>query len=183
MCRPGWLVGTVVLAWFLMVASGCGHKAGQQARGSTGSSPIEIEAFAFRETPGLDAPIDYPDYTVLLRLSNRGDRSFVFDKMKVTWDPGNGKALTGTSTPGESNGLFQIEPGQTEEYWETSAGRTAFLLHDAGDKPLYFQVELQRDGKPVLGPARAPLPDLASLSDVHKDKMGQPLSLVESASR
>ena len=148
----------------LFVGAGCGR----QSNTLTQQNPLKVEASAFRETPGLGAPSDYPDYTVLLKLSNRGRAAFVFDKMEIAWDPGTAKVLTGVSTPGQPGTGFRIEPGETNEYWESSSGRTVFLLNDADGKPLRFRVTLLRSGAPVFGPISASLPDLASLKNIHK---------------
>lgn len=164
-------VEVLVFTALLIVGAGCDSKSGS-SEGSGQSGSIQIEAIAFRETPMLGARIEYPFYTVLLKLTNHSKKAFVFDKMEVAWQPSSGKVLTGVSTPGQSGRGFRIEPGETKEYWESSGDRTLFLLRDAGGKPLRFQVTLLHGDTPVFGPISAPLPDLASLKDVHADGRG-----------
>jgi len=177
-------LGIITIFLMLLVvltgANGCDFKR-QSGEVTLSSQRLQIEASVFSETPMLGAPIDYPYYTVLLKLSNRGNKPFLFDKIEITWRPSTGKVLTGVSTPGDTGGIFQIKPGETKEYWESSGDRTVFLLRDVDEKPLQFEVKLLHRGNLVFGPVSAPLPDIASLRDIHADgpTAGSPLVFSE----
>jgi hypothetical protein len=123
----------------------------------TTSERVEVEASAFQEEPMLGAAIDYPMYSVLLKFTNRGSKTFIFDKMEVAWNPGTGKAMR-ASAPGKLaidvrdipfHTDLQDEHGRVAQRVYTLAGSRQLVIRYARHPVEYYCIgaEASLDGQ------------------------------------
>lgn len=136
------------------------------------SLPLAAKVTAWRGEYAGPPSIRQSEYRLLIELTNKTEREFLFSGARLVISPPSGGALRIAIAHGSEGSANQpLPPGETWRHVVTTNGYTSNLLIDAQGHPLRVTLSIERKGVRFGAPFIGLLPELDLLPPAITDPL------------